>query len=265
MLDLALKALGLKPHDVFVSYRTADRPDADRIAAALRRAGFTVFLDHDSILGGQDWRQVLVQTLAIHRVAVCLVSPGYGRSEWTRHELDVLLNQPKLLKPIPLVPLMLRGEVPRWVATRQYVDFRGRGPRPVSRVVTAVEAVLGQQDARRDLLRLALDAFADPDEPSEAEDGFELRDDPERWATVVAQTVSPLLGKMWDAVYEGTRPRHKADRQRDLLEVSDPNDRYDCLKTLKIRDELQAMLKRLGEPYSGTKDELVLRLLYGPH
>ena len=50
--------------DLFISYSSHDRPWADRLYAELKAAypSLDVFLDHQSIPPGGDWRQILVDT-----------------------------------------------------------------------------------------------------------------------------------------------------------------------------------------------------------
>jgi hypothetical protein len=67
---------------LFISHSSKDDAAASALEAWLRRNGFTdVFLDHDSIVGGDKWREELRASAAACRVVVCLVTDKWLGSD----------------------------------------------------------------------------------------------------------------------------------------------------------------------------------------
>ena len=73
--------------DVFISYTTADREHARRLATALERRGWTVWWDR-TILPGSDWHAAIETALSNSRCAVVLWSQHSVESNWVRTEAE---------------------------------------------------------------------------------------------------------------------------------------------------------------------------------
>ncbi len=73
--------------DVFISYTTADREHARRLATALERRGWTVWWDR-TILPGSDWQAAIETALTNSRCAVVLWSQYSVESNWVRTEAE---------------------------------------------------------------------------------------------------------------------------------------------------------------------------------
>ena len=67
---------------LFISHASKDDAAASALEAWLRSNGFTdIFLDHDSIAGGDKWREELRASAAACRVVVCLVTENWLESD----------------------------------------------------------------------------------------------------------------------------------------------------------------------------------------
>jgi formylglycine-generating enzyme len=73
--------------DVFISYATADREHAKRLAKALEQRGWTVWWDR-TILPGSDWQTVIERALDGSACAVVLWSRNSVDSSWVRAEAE---------------------------------------------------------------------------------------------------------------------------------------------------------------------------------
>jgi hypothetical protein len=74
---------------VFLSYASEDGPAAERIAAALRRAGIEVWFDKSELRGGDTWDRQIRKQIHDCRVFIAVISAhteardeGYFRREW---------------------------------------------------------------------------------------------------------------------------------------------------------------------------------------
>jgi len=88
--------------DVFVSYKKEDSDYADRIAAALREAGFTVWWD-DGLTPETAWDAALEKEIAEAATVVVLWSPRSVVSEWVRTEAHYGQDRGKLV-PVMIEP-----------------------------------------------------------------------------------------------------------------------------------------------------------------
>ena len=105
---------------VFISYSRRDRAYAQRLAEAIRKRDFPVWLD-DRIEGGAAWHLELERSIENSAAVVVIVSSESRKSEWVSRELIHAANGKKRI-----IPLLLEGEdLPLLVNTRQFVDVRG--------------------------------------------------------------------------------------------------------------------------------------------
>ena len=79
-------------YDVFISYSRKDTETADRILAALEKAGFRCFIDRVGISGGADFPAVLSRAILSSRLILMLASEHSYKSEYTQKELVFAVN-----------------------------------------------------------------------------------------------------------------------------------------------------------------------------
>ncbi len=85
---------------IFVSHSSEDKTAARAVAAHLRRAGWTVWIDEAGISGGKDWRGELVRALERTWVVVLLVSLTSMRSKWVIREVQAADRLGKTILPV---------------------------------------------------------------------------------------------------------------------------------------------------------------------
>jgi TIR domain len=74
--------------DVFLSYKSEDRPSAKVIADALEAEGISVWWD-PALHTGQDYQDVIENNLRDAAVVVVLWSPRSVKSRWVRSEATI--------------------------------------------------------------------------------------------------------------------------------------------------------------------------------
>ncbi|TLD46403.1 MAG: Serine/threonine-protein kinase pkn1 [Accumulibacter sp.] len=105
---------------IFVSYARSDRELADRLVAALKRAGHDCWLDTSDIPGGEVWLAAIADGIECAYAVVSVVSAAANASEWVRLEY---LHAKKRGKHI--LPLLAGDCEPPWyMADRQTISIR---------------------------------------------------------------------------------------------------------------------------------------------
>jgi len=105
---------------IFISYSHRDSLSfAKELSKSLRKKGFSVFLDVEEIVAGDDWREKLNQALMDATHLVAILSPGSVTSDWCKREWDVAQEQGLPIIPIHYIPCLVEGAIGRL----QYVNF----------------------------------------------------------------------------------------------------------------------------------------------
>lgn len=73
--------------EIFISYARPDEPRANRVAEALRSAGYRVWRD-DELPAHRAYAQVIEERLKSAKAVVVLWSADAAKSEWVRAEAD---------------------------------------------------------------------------------------------------------------------------------------------------------------------------------
>lgn len=104
---------------IFISYARADAPAADSIAAALRAAGFEVWIDSTGIEAGRSFDREIEAALRDATCAIVLWSLTSVESEWVRNEAAEAHRGGKL------IPLLIdAAQPPLQFKSVQAIDFR---------------------------------------------------------------------------------------------------------------------------------------------
>ena len=73
-------------YDCFLSYRDADKAQAELIHDRLKAAGFKVWWDKVHLKAGMRWHEEIEQHCENSRVAIPLLTPDWKDSTGTRYE-----------------------------------------------------------------------------------------------------------------------------------------------------------------------------------
>lgn len=82
--------------DIFISYAKVDRGPTERLAEDLTRRGYTVWWD-TSLLGGDEFRPVIVREIAAAQAVIVIWTPASVQSVWVLAEAELGRAQGKLL------------------------------------------------------------------------------------------------------------------------------------------------------------------------
>lgn len=141
-------------YDIYVSFVDDDREFVRRLAADLRREGFSVFYDQADLEGG-SLAKSLMSVIKESKYMLAVMSPGYFRSRWVENELNIALKEELETGRVKVIPVLWREcEVPGILGNKHAADFTGgdyeksfaelaaglSGPRPAVRPEPGADA-----------------------------------------------------------------------------------------------------------------------------
>ena len=83
----------MESKEVFISYSRKDTPIADKICAALDRAGISYFIDRRGIAGGMEFPIELAKAIDSCKVFLFLASKNSYESKFTNSEITFAFNE----------------------------------------------------------------------------------------------------------------------------------------------------------------------------
>ncbi len=132
--------------DIFLSYKSEDRPRAKIIAEALEQQGYSVWWDR-KIPPGKTFEQVIVENLDATRCVIVLWSKKSVLSDWVKEEAD------KGKKRQILVPVLIDDvEIPMGFSrmqAAQLVGWQGTLPNPdFDLLLNSISEIVGRPPAQ---------------------------------------------------------------------------------------------------------------------
>ncbi len=131
---------------VFLSHSNQDSETTLKAAAALRRAGFGVWVDFENIRGGADWLCEIEAGIARCDAVVVVLSKASARSVWVEREC---LYAFQLSKPV-FTALVADVLIPLHLINIQYCDLRGDQKAGLAELASSIHAALAGEAALED-------------------------------------------------------------------------------------------------------------------
>jgi tetratricopeptide (TPR) repeat protein len=242
-------------YDVFISYRSTDRPWATALFNRLEGVGFKVFIDQRNLLPGEPLANALQKALARSKAAVVLISKGWLESSWCQEEANVLLHQTVENPSFRVVPVRIDDcKLPPLWDSRIWLDFANTAAPEGPAFRRLQFALLGQTPPDDDATETRV--FK-----AETEATDELLRDLRAAAAAGAQHVYEL----WKKWREAQMPDGPANLRaaQTLIELARPDQALEVLKSAKPgdrADQLRALALAKSEKIGESIE--ILRKLY---
>jgi len=126
----------MKPFDIFLSYRSTESVEAERLRDALEARGVRVWLDKDEIRPGDLFAQALENGLATSRAVGLVATSESVASNWVKNEYYRALSL-STAGELQLIPLLFGPvQLPGFLKDRNWINFQeGEYRRNVDRLV----------------------------------------------------------------------------------------------------------------------------------
>lgn len=105
-----------KEPTIFISHSTSKLPKTDdsvRLKEALQlrlqAKGWRVFIDSQSVSGGDLWRTEILHTLATAKAGIILLNDDASKSDWVKAEALIMCFRKSINRNFPLLPIVLPG------------------------------------------------------------------------------------------------------------------------------------------------------------
>jgi predicted ATPase len=118
------QSAGVRDRYAFLSYASADRERALRIADLLEARGVSVWIDRKSIVGGSSWSAEIVRGIRSCRAFLVACTPSAVASKNVQQEIQVAFESNRPIVPLMLEPTDLPESVVYALAGRQWIDVR---------------------------------------------------------------------------------------------------------------------------------------------
>lgn len=109
--------------EIFVSYSRHDSAIVDAIVQRLESKGFSIWVDHDGIGGGEDFKREIACAIEDCEVVLFFSSQHSNNSEWTAKEIGVAVYEKKHIIPILLDHSKYNPAVKFDLINLDYLDF----------------------------------------------------------------------------------------------------------------------------------------------
>jgi hypothetical protein len=117
---------GIAPSYVFLSYASADRERAFRVADLLEASGISVWLDRKSIAAGSSWSAEIVRGIKGCQALLVLVSVTAMASANVQQEVQLAWESHRPILPLLQERVVLPASVEYALAGRQWVELLER-------------------------------------------------------------------------------------------------------------------------------------------
>ena len=109
-------------YDIFISYKSEDRPWALQLETDLSAKGFKVFLDKKSLRAGTCWEPSLKRAMSHSQHLVVLWSSGASDSEWVKREIGFFDSRNATLPDSLMIFIVLEEGNPQAFSSLEIID-----------------------------------------------------------------------------------------------------------------------------------------------
>ncbi|MBF0177288.1 MAG: SUMF1/EgtB/PvdO family nonheme iron enzyme [Magnetococcales bacterium] len=125
-------------HDVFLCHSHLDREAVHQLADKLKNSGLRVWIDVNSVEGGDPIIGRIMEGLQKSRVAILILSKHAIDSQWAKFERNVVMNRDPNNEHKRFVPIKLDDcEIPLELQHSLIIDYRNKSEEQYRKIISA--------------------------------------------------------------------------------------------------------------------------------
>ena len=113
------------PHDVFISYKTKDRAEAEKVCGHLESDGFSCWMAPRDVLPGEDYGAEIVKAIHDCSVLVLIFSAAANSSKDVARELKLADAAGKIVLPVRIEDVPASGSFAYFLGAAQWLEAVG--------------------------------------------------------------------------------------------------------------------------------------------
>jgi hypothetical protein len=134
-------------HDVFISYSSKDKTEADILCAGLEAEGIRCWIAPRNVPVGSNWASAIIEALRASRLLVLLLSSGSNASEMVAREVERATATGLPIVPVVIEDVRLSSELEYFLSTMHWFDARpGPLPERVRELANRIRVLLGREE-----------------------------------------------------------------------------------------------------------------------
>ncbi len=131
--------------DVFISYKAEEIDKATEVKLALEENGISCWMAPVSIPGGSSYAAEITQAIRGAKVFVLILSPKAQESKWVGKEVDMAINEGKLILPFMIEQCELLDDFRFYLTNVQYYEAYENKAQALEMLIRDIKKALGMQ------------------------------------------------------------------------------------------------------------------------
>lgn len=132
---------------IFVSYSSDDKDIVNQLLQRLRQSNYEVWIDRESIKGGDLWRRQIVEGVESSEAFIIALSQNSIKSDNVRKELDIAVDAKKQIIPVDIESVNIPPEMRYQLAGLQRINFVTDFNNGFSQLLVALKSILSESVA----------------------------------------------------------------------------------------------------------------------
>lgn len=131
--------------DIFISYKAEEKDEASWVKSVLESNGFSCWMAPADIPGGSSYAAEIPQAIRQCKIFVLVLSAQAQSSPWVSREVDLALNERKIVMPFMLEDCALQDDFNFYLTNVQrYTAYENKAA-AMEKMVREIRALLGVQ------------------------------------------------------------------------------------------------------------------------
>lgn len=132
--------------DVFISYKTEEENEANWVKSTLETNGISCWMAPSCIPGGSSYALEIPQAIKQAKVFVLILSSKAQSSQWVSKEVDLAINEGKIILPFMLENCALKDDFNFYLTNVQrYTAYENKAA-AIEKMLKEIKALTGHSD-----------------------------------------------------------------------------------------------------------------------